>query len=222
MEGLNNAASEVFEIAPRLNHVLAQIYENRSRENGTSKEYKAKIKAHSDKTKDMSKDGIIAFTTFYDRIDEDQLRRSDKDMFDWCYKATSGLTRLQFKLKNTVTDESLIKEFSITLYPNSVFMIPLSTNRLYTHEIKPSALNVERIPTRMGYVARCSDLEAVYRNSQTFIRHDDDLIPLTKMTPEMMESLRDSYREENKTEKMVKYGEILFSMNAGDYMKPIL
>ncbi|GGG04378.1 hypothetical protein GCM10011344_00920 [Dokdonia pacifica] len=218
---LNNAVTHDFEQETKLNHVLAQIYLNKKKTDGKKKEVKAKIKAHSDKTKDMPKEGLIAFCTFYDTANFEHLQPSKTDPYDWCYKQTSGLTRLLFKLKNTVDDDSLEKEFSVTLYPNSAFLIPLSTNRLYTHEIRPSVLNIDKIPVRMGYVVRCSNLEAVYENDQTYIKEQGELIKLEEMTQETMDTLRESYYEENKTEKRVKYGNVHFSMNSGDYKKPI-
>ncbi|WP_445721938.1 hypothetical protein [Flavobacterium sp.] len=218
---LNDEIKYLFEKETKLNHVLVQIYENKMKTDANTKQVKSKIKAHSDKTKDMPKEGLIVFCTFYDKTNFDQLKPSETDKFDWVYKQTSGLTRLYFKLKNTVDDPSLEKEFSVTLYPNSVFLIPLSTNRLYTHEIKPSVLNVDQIPIRMGYVIRCSNLEAVYMNNQTYIKENGKLIQLESMTSETMENLRNSYYEENKTEKKVDYGKVHFSMNSGDYEKPI-
>lgn len=221
IDRLNEAVKYVFAHKTELNHVLAQIYENKARSASNEKEVKSKIKAHSDKTKDMPKEGLIVFCTFYDTIDLEHLKPSPSDPFDLCYKEISGLTRLHFKLKSTVNDDSLEKEFSVTLYPGSVFMIPLSTNRLYTHEIKPSMLNADRIPTRLGYVVRCSNLEAQYRDGQAYILDNGSYIKLEKMTPETQEELRDFYRVENKSEEMVQYGKIHFSMNAGDYEKPI-
>ncbi|MEL1255243.1 hypothetical protein AAEO57_15750 [Flavobacterium sp. DGU38] len=218
---LNSAIQYTFEKQIKLNHVLAQIYENKLKSEDNAKEVKSKIKAHSDKTKDMPKDGIIAFCTFYDKSNFNQLTQSKTDRYDWCYKKSSGFTRLHFKLKSTVSDSTLEKEFSVTLYPNSAFLIPLSTNRLYTHEIKPSVLNVDQIPIRMGYVARCSNLEAVYMNNQTFIKENGELIKLEQMTSETMVDLRNTYYEENISEKNVEYGKIHFSMNSGDYEKPI-
>ncbi len=216
---LNREIKYVFEKETRLNHVLAQIYENKKGDN--QKEVKSKIKAHSDKTKDMPKEGLIAFCTFYDRLDIAGLNPSVTDRYDVGYKQISALTKLHFKLKSTINDDSLAKEFSVTLYPNSVFIIPLSTNRLYTHEIRPSALNIDKIPTRMGYVVRCSNIEAVHMNNATYIKEGNKLIPLEPMTPEMLENLRNSYYEENTTENRVEYGKIHFSMNLGDYEKPI-
>ena len=218
---LNKAASQTFELDTTLNHVLAQIYENKKVETSKNKEVKAKISAHSDKTKDMPKEGLIAFCTFYDNDNFEKLSPSKTDSFDWCYKKSSALTRLHFKLKPSVEDKSLVSQFSVTLYPNSVFIIPLSTNRLYTHEIKPSVLGVDQIPTRMGYVARCSNLEAVYVDEQTFIKEEDQLIPLQPINEATMQQLRDSYYEENKTINKVDYGKVEFSMNSGDYKKPI-
>jgi hypothetical protein len=221
VNSLNDAIKYSFIEETKVNHVLAQIYQNVKKDDGSKKERKAKIKAHSDKTKDMPKDGIIAFCTFYDKANFEHLKPSKKDKFDWVYKETSGLTRLHFKLKATVNDDSLVKHFSVTLYPNSVFLIPLSTNRLYTHEIKPSVLNIDRIPIRLGYVARCSDLEASYINGQTYITEDGELIKLEQIGEGDMGDLRDSYYKENRTEEKVKYGKVHFSMNSGDYKKPI-
>ncbi|MGN7820474.1 hypothetical protein ACTJJB_10085 [Chitinophaga sp. 22536] len=219
---LNEAVKYVFKYKTDLNHVLAQIYENRAKTEDTEKEIKSRIKAHSDKTKDMPPEGLIVFCTFYDNVDVQHLKPSTTDRFDRCYKEVTGFTKLHFKLKNTVNDDTLEKEFSVTLYPGSVFMIPLSTNRLYTHEIRPSMLNADMIPTRMGYVVRCSNLEAQHVNNQTYIKDKGSFIPLEKMTAATQEDLRSAYREENQSEKIMAYGTVHFSMNAGDYEKPIL
>lgn len=218
---LNECVQDTFEYPTNLNHALVQIYENKRKSSDAEKEVKAKIKAHSDKTKDMPKEGLIAFCTLYDNSNFEQLKPSETDRFDICYKQTSALTRLHFKLKKTVEDDSLEKEFSVTLYPNSAFIIPLSTNRLYTHEIRPSVLGVEQIPIRMGYVVRCSNLEAMYTDNQTYIKENDNYIKLEEMTPELQEELRNSYYEENMTENRVEYKKTHFSMNSGDYEKPI-
>ena len=222
MRGINDAARDVFEQETSLNHVLAQIYENTKDDDERGRERKAKISAHSDKTKDMREDGLIAFCTFYDPEGFEHLAPSDSDPRDWCYKSTSGLTRLRFKLKPDVDEPGLAKTFEVTLYPNSVFIIPLSTNRLYTHAIKPSHLNVDRIPTRMGYVARSSKAEALFVDGQTFLEEDGTLRKLEPMTRERLAALRDSYYKENATADEVAYGEVRFSMNQGDYQKPIL
>ncbi|MEP2278343.1 hypothetical protein [Maribacter sp.] len=220
LNALNQAIKFDFEKKTELNHILAQIYLNKKNDLNL-KEVKAKISAHSDKTKDMSKEGLITFCTFYDKTNFENLSPSKTDKFDLVYKKSSGFTRLLFKLKKTVNDESLVKEFSVTLYPNSVFSIPLSTNRLYTHEIRPSVLNIDKIPIRMGYVIRCSNLEAVYEDNKTYIKENGNRIPLELMNNKNMEDLRDSYYKENKTEKNVNYGKVHFSMNSGDYKRPI-
>ncbi len=218
---LNDSLKYTFEKDTTLNHVLAQIYENIAKTEESDKEIKAKIKAHSDKTKDMPQEGIIAFCTFYDTADFPHLTPSKTDPFDWCYKDITGLTKLHFKLKHTVVNDTLAKEFTVTLYPNSAFLIPLSTNRLYTHEIRPSMLNVDKIPVRMGYVVRCSNVEARYMNGETFIKENGTFIKLEPMTLISIEDLRTSYKAENKTAHIIDYGKVHFSMNEGDYQKPI-
>src|SRR4029079_302177 len=126
-------------------------------------EKKAKIKKHSDKTKDMPLNGLIVFCTFYkDHLNNKNIQKSKNDAFDYCYKDTSVLTRLRFELKKTVNNSNLKRKFDVILYPNSVFIMSLSTNRLYTHEIVPSTLPIDMIPTRMGYVVRCSKMDAIY------------------------------------------------------------
>jgi len=206
INSLNNVSQKIFKNSYKLNHVLAQIYYNKMAVWPAVKQTKAKIKEHSDKTKDMPQNGIMAFVTFYK--DLNKLKRiGNLEDCDYGYKNTSGLTKLVFRLKKEVIDDidnpkyacqihsyqnnansddatttkkkeqkkkRLIKKFSVLLSPNSVFFMPLSTNRLYTHEIVPSCLNADMLPTRMGYVVRCSNMKAIYKNNMTYIQHEDN------------------------------------------------
>ncbi|MES9601937.1 hypothetical protein [Actinomadura sp. NPDC000929] len=221
VEALNGEAAAVFRNQAPLNHVLAQIYHNTPAAT-ERKQSKAKISAHADKTKDMPVNGIMAFCTFYDRLD--RLRPLAEDTFDYGVKGTSGLTRLHFRLKEPTGERdgvALPQQFTLTLHPGSVFFMPLSTNRLYTHEIRPSALDAGLLPTRLGYVVRCSSAEAVHKEGQTFLKLDEGLVRLEPPTPEGMNELRGLYAEENRTTSFVDYGdEFLFSMNKGDYVAP--
>ncbi|WP_069735324.1 hypothetical protein [Streptomyces sp. EN27] len=222
VEELNREADTVFRDHAPLNHVLAQIYRN-TRATAERKQAKARISAHADKTKDMPANGIMAFCTFYDGLGH--LRPMPGDAFDYGVKGASGLTRLRFRLKETAekrgTADALPQQFSITLHPGSVFFMPLSTNRLYTHEIRPSGLNAELLPTRLGYVVRCSSTEAVHKDGHTFLKVAGDLVKLEPPTQEGMEDLRRLYAEENRTSSFIDYGDrFLFSMNSGDYVAP--
>lgn len=210
---VNHISSYFFEQETKLNHVLAQIYHNFYED---KKPKKAKIKAHSDKTKDMPRNAIMAFCTFYQNISTADIKKSN---FDYLYKNKSVLTKLRFRLKDSVTDNSLQKIFDITLYPNSVFIMSLTTNRLYTHEIIPSELPLEKLPLRMGYVIRCSNTRAVYKEAT----YDyDDLKKLEKISTEQIEQLRNLYYIENTSTDIVTYGKWFSSMNNGDYLKPNL
>ena len=221
VDALNHEAAYMFRNQAPLNHVLAQVYHNTST-TAERKQSKAKISSHADKTKDMPVNGIMAFCTFYDRLDK--LNPLTEDAFDYGLKGVSGLTRLHFRLKESTEEHAghaLPPQFILTLYPNSVFFMPLSTNRLYTHEIRPSTLDVELLPTRLGYVVRCSSAEAVYRDGQTFLKRDGSLVKLEPPTTEGMNELRRLYVEENKTQAFIDYGDkFLFSMNTGDYIAP--
>ncbi|MFI9743531.1 hypothetical protein [Streptomyces sp. NPDC052494] len=221
VDDLNREAAAVFRDHAPLNHVLAQIYHN-TLATAERKQSKAKISSHADKTKDMPVNGVMAFCTFYDRLDG--LQPLAGDGFDYGVKGVSGLTRLHFRLKEPTEGRdgvALPAQFSLTLYPGSVFFMPLSTNRLYTHEIRPSALDAESLPTRLGYVVRCSSAEAVHKNDQTFLKLAGDLVKLGPPTPDGMDELRRLYAEENRTSSFIDYGDrFLFSMNTGDYLAP--
>ncbi|MEV7022436.1 hypothetical protein [Kitasatospora sp. NPDC093558] len=217
VEALNREAAVVFRDHAPLNHVLAQIYHN-TLATAERKQSKAKISSHADKTKDMPANGIMAFCTFYDGLDK--LQPLAGDPFDYGVKGVSGLTKLQFRLKGD-GDGVLPAQFTVTLYPGSVFFMPLSTNRLYTHEIRPSALDAELLPTRLGYVVRCSSAEAVHRDGETYLKRAGDLVKLGPPTEEGMDELRRLYAEENRSSSFIDYGDqFLFSMNAGDYRAP--
>ncbi len=230
IDAVSESAKLFFEESVELNHVLAQIYINSI--NSENKSKKAEIKAHSDKTgKDMPKNGLIVFCSFYDEYSdfEDSTLRVG---FDCQRGGISVLPRLVFKLKKCVDDSTLPKEFIIPLYPNSVFIIPLSTNRLYTHELRASALESDKIPTRMGYVIRCSKTKAIYSENAelgegTYICSGDSLTKLVEPTKEDVSKLKELYFLENTTADVIDYGvldgngNIHFSMNDGDYMRPL-
>ncbi|MEV4504696.1 hypothetical protein [Streptomyces klenkii] len=221
VEALNREAAAVFRNQAPLNHVLAQIYHN-TLARAERKQSKARISAHADKTKDMPVNGIMAFCTFYDRLDK--LQPLAEDAFDYGVKGASGLTKIRFRLKEPAEKHdglALPPQFTLTLYPGSVFFMPLSTNRLYTHEIRPSSLDAELLPTRLGYVVRCSSTEAVHKNGHTFLKAAGDLAELEPPTRAGMEELRRLYAEENRTSSFIDYGNRFpFSMNTGDYLAP--
>jgi len=200
---LNYFSKYFYKQKVELNHVLAQVYENKI-VNG--KEKKAKIKDHSDKTKDMPIEGLMAFCTFY-----------NQDIKD-----VNALTKLRFRLKECVQDEKYIKNFDLVLQNKSVFLMSLKTNRLYTHEIIPSYLNIDKMPTRMGYVVRCSKTISVFKNNSTFIKNGDELVKLEPCTEEQIKSLKELYTQENVSDKQMVYPLINFSLNNGDYKEPML
>ncbi|MCA2207956.1 hypothetical protein [Nocardia rosealba] len=219
VDALNNEAATVFRGHAPLNHVLAQIYHNTPATAGR-KQAKAKISAHADKTKDMPVGGTMAFCTFYDGLD--MLGPMAADPFDYGVRNTSGLTELRFRLKDSAdARDGVPVRFDLTLYPGSVFFMPLSTNRLYTHEIRPPAPDVGSLPTRLGYVVRCSSAEAVHKDGQTFLKRADGLVKLDPPTAEGVDELRGLYAQENRTTSFIDYGDrFRFSMNTGDYDAP--
>eukprot|EP00929_Paragymnodinium_shiwhaense_P118255 TRINITY_DN90195_c0_g1_i1.p1 TRINITY_DN90195_c0_g1~~TRINITY_DN90195_c0_g1_i1.p1 ORF type:complete len:809 (+),score=157.25 TRINITY_DN90195_c0_g1_i1:127-2553(+) len=227
-----------------------------------TKQAKAKIKAHADKTKDMPREGVMAFCTFYNeqelrarlqKFEQDDdatglLGSFDCPSYDWGHWSgkngkkkvfSSGMTKLRFELKQPLAqrqeaadfDEArkLPKRFDVVLFPNSVFMMPLSTNRLYTHQTVPGGLDVCMLPTRLGYVVRCSKTEAVRRDGCTYVknaasgRFDAKLVEPTQAG---IADLKKLYGKENDCDELMDYGvergEFLFSLNKGDYMCPIV
>lgn len=218
VDALNQEAALVFSGAAPFNHVLAQVYVNTPAA-AEKKQTKARISSHADKTKDMPDHGVMAFCTFYEHLD--RLGPMAGDPFDRGHRGVSGLTRLRFRRKDSEERGAYPDQFTIALYPNSVFFMPLSTNRHYTHEIVPSELDAARLPTRLGYVVRCSKTEAVHEGGRTFLLRDEARVELQAPTPEGMRDLRRLYAEENKTSAHIDYGDgFHFSMNAGDYRAP--
>ena len=122
VDKVNNISRYFFKDSHSLNHVLAQIYENVKNDNG--KEKKAKIKEHSDKTKDMPTNGLIAFCTFYKDLSQNPSRIVDisQKSKDPLKISDSVLTQIRFRLKKCVSDNNL-KDFNVILYPNSVFIL---------------------------------------------------------------------------------------------------
>lgn len=222
-----------------LNHVLAQIYHNGVNLNN-NKLIKAKIAQHSDKTKDMPKNGLMAFCTFYKEYNNNSnsfVDNNDKtkfndiiinpnDEYDFIDKKINNtiLTKLRFRKKPDINDDSLIDKFDLILYPNSVFIMSLKTNRLYTHEIIPPIVTFNSLPTRMGYVIRCSETEAIYNveEKKTYIKNNNKLINLYKPTEEESIYLKNLYKTENLTTDIVYYNDIYFTFNNGDFMQPII
>jgi hypothetical protein len=216
VDALDAEAALIFRDHAPLNHVLAQLYPNTPASDG-QKQTKAKISAHADKTKDMPVNGIMAFCTFYDGLD----KLTPLDAFDYGYKGKTGLTKLQFRRKESANASGLLPEFNVTLYPGSVFFMPLSTNRLYTHEIQASILDAAMLPTRLGYVVRCSKTEAIHERGTTFLNIDGRRVPMEPPTPEGTVALRALYAKENRTDAFIDYGDrFRFSMNEGDYQAP--
>lgn len=210
-------AARLFRDHAPLNHVLAQIYGN-TPATGERRETKARISAHADKTKDMPANGIMAFCTFYDEVDK--LAPLPGDPFDRGYKGKTGLTRLRFRRKHPA-DDGRPAELALTLYPGSVLFVPLSTNRLYTHQIQASMLDAGMLPTRLGYVARCSKTAAVHVGGSTYLELGDRRVPLEPPTEQGMAALRALYAEENRSDGFIDYGDrFTFSMNRGDYQAP--
>lgn len=219
IESVNDIGNKFFKLKTDINHVLAQVYHNSKIDD---KDKKARIKNHSDKTKDMPRDATMAFCTFYDFSSCE--KKLTKEGYDHMYKKSTALTILRFRLKKeTESEESedLPKLFDVVLYPNSIFMMSLKTNRLYTHEIVPSALPVEYLPTRLGYVARCSKTKAVYKNGKTYIvDQNHNLVELHRPEIDDTKQLKELYSKENSSTELITYGDVLFSLNDGDYMKP--
>jgi hypothetical protein len=204
---VNEISKYFFSEPVELNHVLAQVYNNVKLNN---KDRKAKIKEHSDKTKDMPANALMAFCTFYNRPVDN----------------INELTKLRFRLKTCVSEPGWVKNFDILLHPGSVFLMSLKTNRLYTHEIVPSLMPIEKIPTRLGYVIRCSKTKAVHKNGKTFIIEQDPSgcmqeIELREPTSEEFKQLKDLYYQENLTDQIMEYSDVHFTFNKGDFMKPI-
>lgn len=217
----NAAVRRHFPGAAPVNHVLAQVYHNRRAGRGV-REAKAVIKRHADKTKDMPRNGVLAFATFYN-FDGCAAGPCPLDPLDVAYKRKSSmLTDMLFVLKQPEHHPDLPARVRIKLYPNSLLVVPLETNRIYTHEIKAPVLPAHVLPTRLGYVMRCSNQRAVHRDGRTYLLGADGEEPLQAMTPDVAAAVRAAYLQENQSDAVVEYPVFPASFNEGDYQAPAL
>lgn len=239
----NNILPYFYEKEITINHVLAQIYYSKIIQHKITK---GKISAHSDKTKDMPADGVIVFCSFYEnyinnKFNDKKIINSSTDNFDYVYnnkqhkEHMSILTKLRFRLKNdNFNNNNYNKLFDITLYPNSIFIISLEINKLYTHEIIPSVLS-NNIPLRLGYTIRCSNTKAIYKNNNTdigsarihristyILYKDGEEQKLNEPNETDINTIKKLYYLENTTSDTINYGDMNFSLNNGDYMQPII
>lgn len=215
---VNEAAKQLYPNSATLNHVLAQVYHNQ-KINGRDRN--ARIARHSDKTKDMPENGLMAFCSFY-HIQPNKYHKDPNDPHNLMYGKTSALTTLRFALKSDVKDQSLVKQFDVLLYPNSVFIMDLKSNALYTHEIVPPLLSSDDIPTRLGYVIRCSNQLAMHDGDKVFILDSaDGWTPIENPTIDGAARLKKIYLDENLSSVRPRYDSCNFSFNSGDYMRPI-
>ena len=77
------------------------------------------------------------------------------------------------------------------------------------------------LPTRLGYVVRCSKTEAFHSRGITFLQIHGQPVPLEPPTEAGMHALRELYAIENRSDAFVDYGDrFRFSMNQGDYKAP--
>lgn len=74
----------------------------------------------------------------------------------------------------------------------------------------------------MGYTIRNSKTKAIFMNGSTYIIENNKYIALKKGNENEIGELRKLYFEENTSDKIIDYGKIYFSMNSGDYKKPIM
>ena len=175
----------------------------------------------------MPANGLIAFCTFYSSdIDTKTYKSKPHDRFNRYFKDASVLTQLRFRLKSDASQlceaSDLTPDFRVTLYPNSVLLIPLSTNRLYTHEIVPPTLPVGRFPTRLGYVVRCSKTKAVFKDGATFLQRGGKEVKLVEPQEGELYELKGLYQQENISVDRVVYRDFDFSLNEGDYLRPVV
>jgi hypothetical protein len=220
---VNGLMNDYFTGAELMNHVLMQLYNNTVVD---GKQVKARISSHADKTKDMPEGGVMAFVTLYD-LDElaklGSLPGMVTSRFDMKMNGKSIFPTLLFKPK---ADIPHLKEQSIPLYPGSVFIMSLSSNRIYTHAVVPAVGEVAHLPTRLGYVARCSNRTAKWQEDGTYVKYDDtwhQMLPTdSEEASEEASVVRNLYFQENTTMNCIEYGQWYSSFNKGDYMKPMM
>ena len=209
MSMVNKIREEYYPGTAELNHGLVQKYVNKQ---GETKVNKAVISRHSDKTKDMPENFVIAFLSFY----ESNNNNNNNNYID-----DNLLSRLRFRSK---TDRSKYED--MIFYPGSLLIIPASTNDKYTHEIKASKALIDDLPTRVSYTMRSSDQLAVFNESdnKTYILDQNKNKVLLEVPNEkQFKKIKDLYKDQNMKIGNPDYSEVKrYSVNDGDFVKPIV
>lgn len=65
------------------------------------------------------------------------------------------------------------------------------------------------------------DTVAIHNGGSTFIEKTGSRVKLEEATPERTSELKLLYLEENVTSKRMHYPEVNFSLNSGDYSRPL-
>lgn len=182
----------------------------------------------------MPRNALMAFCTFYQhfqkgRFTDPKLSHCDHspiDPFDFVSRSTSVLTRLRFVRKSDLASKpeavSMPDKFDLVLYPNSMFLMSLTGNRCYTHEIIPSCLPVAILPTRLGYILRCSKTVGMHVHGVAHIIVDKEEKEIKQPTDAAMKEIKGLYFAENATSSVITYPSLICSLNSGDYKKPVL
>ena len=119
---INNEIKYNFTQSIELNNIFIQTY-------NTNMDY-------FNKNINIEENGVIVFCTFYEKEPE--------------FK--TFLSEIKFKLKDKIMYPEFQEEFTLTLWNNSVFIIPQKTNMLYTYEIIQPEFLSKHIPKRINYI----------------------------------------------------------------------
>jgi hypothetical protein len=206
---VNVSVNSFFKSKVRFNHIFADLHSP-----AENRKYKPFNK--SENTKDMHADALIAYCTFYKDYDGlDFIRQSSDDsIFDCAYGGTSIFPKMRFKLKRDAPlDKYMRNSFTVTLYPNSLFVISLSTNRFYTHEVIMP--NTKKL-TRVNYTLCSSKTWVLFRN-RPYIYENGILTRMDKIGGERLEEL---CSKENNSSIKIDYPNVYCSLSEGDYKEP--
>jgi hypothetical protein len=190
------------DIITRVNHIANLFFEQNVHFNHASIYDTKNLVARdfSFSTQDMDRNSLIAICIFYEH---------EKELIP---------IKLRFTPKKCFLSAGDLLPIDITLYPNSLFIFSLETNRLYTHKIIPGT---GPAPASLEYVIRCSNAKAVFKNHVTHIINENGTPAELQIPPTgEIKSLEEQYLHEATEHSVIKYDKVYFSLNAGDYEIP--
>ena len=173
--------------------------------------------AACDKTLDLVNDSPIAFVVQYgdnfcEPISSHGLAVSKNPFVRLVFRLKKRVDKSRVSLESLPGCKELPDEFTVTLLPGMLFIIPSLVNRLYTRQV----VHPDYQTTHAMYIFRCSKTLLLSYDDEPRINVGNKRVPLRKGTVQEISQLRKLFAEEDESPDVV-YPNIDFTASDRDF-----